>query len=296
MPKLTITCGVSASGKSTWARENQDSNTFIIERDEVRFDLFTNGVADWRLYKHTKEKEKRVTELCLEVWNSLVLMNYNVIVSDTNLKQSAHNYWKDLADKAGYDFEIKYLSIDLDEAIKRDSKRGLLSVGRNVILQQWQNWLKIYPGHKFYVPNENLLPAIICDLDGTLADMAGLRGPFDWEKVGLDKCRVWVKEILYSYLDKYPNVQLIICSGRDGVCEPETRKWLLDNDIWQDALFMRRQGDLRKDSIIKEEIFWESIAPNYNVLFCIDDRPQIVRTWKDLGLNVLDVSKSYLEF
>ena len=29
--------------------------------------------------------------------------------------------------------------------------------------------------------------AIIVDVDGTLADMRGVRGPFEWDKVHLDK-------------------------------------------------------------------------------------------------------------
>ena len=29
--------------------------------------------------------------------------------------------------------------------------------------------------------------AIIVDVDGTLADMKGIRGPFEWDKVHLDK-------------------------------------------------------------------------------------------------------------
>jgi hypothetical protein len=59
---------------------------------------------------------------------------------------------------------------------------------------------------------------------------------------------------------------------------------------------MRQAGDMRKDSIIKSEIFWENVAPNYDVKMVIDDRPQVTRMWRSIGLNVLQVGNPYVEF
>lgn len=96
--------------------------------------------------------------------------------------------------------------------------------------------------------------------------------------------------------DERNGVEVVVVSGRDGSCEQETRNWLIDNGIFFDCLFMRKAGDSRKDAIIKEEILFDCIAPVYNILFWVDDRPQVVRKIKDLGINVIDVSKSYEEF
>ena len=47
---------------------------------------------------------------------------------------------------------------------------------------------------------------------------------------------------------------------------------------------MRKNGDSRRDSIVKEEIFWNDIEPKYNVLAVFDDRDQVVKMWRELGI------------
>jgi len=110
MPKLIITCGVSGSGKSTYARELQalDETWEEINRDFWRFTLFCRGQFDWNLYKFSKDKEKRVTEECDKEFDEFVEQGLNIIVSNTNLNQKDHDYWKAKADAAGYEFEEKY--------------------------------------------------------------------------------------------------------------------------------------------------------------------------------------------
>jgi hypothetical protein len=68
-----------------------------------------------------------------------------------------------------------------------------------------------------------------------------------------------------------------------------TEDWLKFYDIDYNQLIMRRTGDTRKDSIIKEEIFWEQIEPHYNVIAVFDDRDQVVKMWRSLGLKCLQV-------
>ena len=54
-----------------------------------------------------------------------------------------------------------------------------------------------------------------------------------------------------------------------------------------DELYMRKDEDRRADYIIKKEIYDEFIEPHYNVQFVLDDRDQIVKMWRGLGLKVL---------
>jgi len=61
-------------------------------------------------------------------------------------------------------------------------------------------------------------------------------------------------------------------------------------------LFMRAADDMRKDTVVKEELFWQNIAPNYNVLFAIDDRPCVVRLWQKLGIKTFAVGNPWIEF
>jgi hypothetical protein len=67
--------------------------------------------------------------------------------------------------------------------------------------------------------------AIIVDVDGTLADMRGVRSPFEWDKVLQDKPHLDVIDLVkdLASLKKY---KIIITTGRDGICEQDTVTWL----------------------------------------------------------------------
>lgn len=158
--------------------------------------------------------------------------------------------------------------------------------------------------------------AIIVDVDGTLADMRGVRKPFDWDKVHLDRPHqdiinlvnelASVREIippgksfrempLHIYeshleLKNQLKYKIIITTGRDGVCEQATKDWLTDNGVMYDDFYIRPEGDFRKDNIIKSEIYMDHIRPKYDVAFVIDDRDQVVKMWRTLGLRVLQVA------
>lgn len=53
---------------------------------------------------------------------------------------------------------------------------------------------------------------------------------------------------------------------------------------------MRPEGDERKDSIVKQEIYEKYIKDRYNVRFVLDDRNQVVDMWREVGLKVLQVA------
>ena len=148
--------------------------------------------------------------------------------------------------------------------------------------------------------------AIIVDVDGTLADMRGIRGPFEWDKVHLDRphqdvinlvkdlenAEIWtgvIDEADGEYIMK-PKYKIIITTGRDGVCEEATLEWLVGHMVPFDVFCMRKAGDFRKDNIIKSEIYMDRIRPKYDVKFVIDDRNQVVEMWRSLGLRVLQVA------
>ena len=59
----------------------------------------------------------------------------------------------------------------------------------------------------------------------------------------------------------------------------------------QAILLMRKNKDMRADTIVKREIWDAQIAPFYNVLCAIDDRPSVVRMWRyEVGLPVFQVA------
>lgn len=301
MPKLIITCGVSGSGKSTYAAELVKQGWVELNRDEWRFKFFCEGKYDWGLYKFSKEKETKVTNHLEELWklnsgqSSSGFYQRNIIVSNTNLNQKDHTYWKTKAEEAGYEFEVKYFDITLTEALKRDRKRGALSVGQDVLFDQWQKWLEITNARK-YEPNERKPKAIVLDIDGTIALVDG-RKHFDYSKAVLtDKPRKDVLEMVEAYA-KSTNSLIICVSGREDVCREHTIAWLKKHMVDWNMLFMRESGDFRCDTIVKEEIFWKYIASDYNIIAAFDDRPRVVRKWKDIGIPlVISVQKDYRDF
>jgi len=85
---------------------------------------------------------------------------------------------------------------------------------------------------------------------------------------------------------------IIFCSGRDAVCRPETEAWLdLFVGVPYEALFMRPEGDGRKDAVVKREIFDQDIRDSWRIVGVFDDRQQVVRMWRALGLTVFQVAE-----
>jgi len=129
--------------------------------------------------------------------------------------------------------------------------------------------------------------AVVVDVDGTIALMEGKRTPFEWEKVGLDSPNTPIINLVKKLAQSF---KIIIVSGRDGCCRKETEKWLVDNEVPVDQFFMRPAGDVRRDSVIKEEIFYRFIDPMFEVELVLDDRNQTVAKWRELGLTCLQVA------
>lgn len=135
--------------------------------------------------------------------------------------------------------------------------------------------------------------AIICDLDGTLADirvrLKHLQGKKkDWKSfnksIETDDLHEWCREILVRFKHDH---KIIIVSGRTDELKKETEAWLKKFDIPHDYLYMRKGNDFRSDTIIKLEIFEREIRDKFSVLFVLDDRQSVVDMWRAEGLVVL---------
>jgi hypothetical protein len=145
-----------------------------------------------------------------------------------------------------------------------------------------------------YVPDPEKPPAIICDIDGTLAHHTGIRGHHDYGKVLEDT----VDPIIRNLVDREwaSGYDILIVTGRPQSCHKDTYYWLLENHIPVDALFMRHAAhvDERKqklaDWIVKLDLFNRYIRDEYNVEYVLDDRDQCVDLWRKLGLKCLQVA------
>lgn len=291
--KAIITAGISASGKSTYAKTLVEQGWYEVNRDWIRFNIVNPG-GDWSTYKFNNKNESQVTEIHNKMIMEAAERGDNLIVSDTNLNQKRRDALISAIEDLGYTVEVKAFQISLQEAVKRDNLRAN-GVGQDVIYKQYLQ-MNEFLGRKVYVPDESLPKVVIFDIDGTVAEMVD-RGPFEWSKVGSDKPREFAIEMLKGYSEK--GYHIVMCSGRSDECYGQTVNWLnryIGCSYWDD-LFMRKAGDFRKDSVVKEEIFWQDITPNYNVVGVVDDRPTVLKLYLELSIpNVISVGNPYINF
>jgi predicted kinase len=285
MKTVWIYKGLPASGKSTAAK-------IVIDKNPGKYKRVNKD--DLRLMLDASKWSKTNEKFILRVRDNIIIEALNdgkhVIIDDTNLhpkheegiRQLVKNYNSE--NNSNTQVMVKFFDVNVDECIKRDLQRPK-SVGSKVIMDMYNKFIKTEGSNKL-IQDKTLPAAIIVDVDGTLADK-GDRSPFQWDKVGEDTVKNEIKEIVTRYK---ADTKIIIFTGRDGVCEPETKAWLKEHDIHFDLLYIRPKGNMEKDSIIKRKLFDDHIRNKYFVRFVLDDRNQVVDMWrKELGLVCLQV-------
>lgn len=298
--QLILLRGLPGSGKSTWAKEQvakSDGHIKRINKDDLRA-MIDSGVF-------SKANEKQIIRTRDILTQTFLNAGHTVIIDDTNLAPEHQKAMERLANLHGVEFVINdsFLKVSIAECVERDSKRAK-PVGKKVILKMAKQFQI-----PFYTPKEiyqrpDLPKVIICDLDGTLAIHNG-RDPYDASKCETDLLNQPVHNLLSQYIENASYGQQIIIvfmSGRSDEFRPQTEAWLckyeygyLINDTNKAKLlfplYMRKQGDSRPDYVIKKELFDEHIRDKFDVLFCLDDRDQIVKLWREeLGLTCLQVN------
>lgn len=316
MATLVVIRGLPASGKSTkaraWVAEDPERRARI-NRDDIRTQLHDSVFVK-------RDDEHPGTERAVQVARdaqitALLKLGVDVVSDDTNLPSRTVRDLRKLAVAAGAGFEVWDLTdVPYDTCMARNAQReGRARVPDERMLDMYQRFVrgKTYPlplreepdgtADTFapYTPPVGAPTAILVDLDGTAALM-GDRGPYDWARVGDDAVNEPVREAVLAMLARGHKV--VFLSGRDEVCRPDTEKWLTRHfpetatlaalhgpDVSE--LFMRPAGDQRKDSIVKAELFDQHIRDQYRVVSVFDDRDQVVRMWRSLGLTVFQVAE-----
>lgn len=315
MSKLVLTRGLPGSGKTTYAKRWASEGSGLrarVNRDDLR-EMLHGGPHGF-----VPELERRVTVAQEAQVFDMLQSGWDVIVDDMNLRSQYVRRWRTIARKAGATLEVvDFTNVPVGTCIDRDKSRflqGHRHVGEKVIEDQYNRYVKGKP-YPLPMPAEKvetelqryiapeyvggtLAPkCILVDIDGTMALMNG-RGPFDWHRVGEDRPNEKVVDLVWMVQNHSgfqadhggPETEIIFMSGRDEVCRPETTQWLKDQGFYSPILFMRPEGDTRKDSIVKLELFDKHIRHNYDVQFVLDDRNQVVEMWRGLGLTCLQVA------
>lgn len=287
MSKLIIMQGLPASGKTTKAKEmlKADGNAIRVNKDELR--LMLHGDRRW------SGKQEYVTN---QIQDAMILEGLQrgktVIVDDTNLTDRRVDHLKYLAmyaNGSGKQAKVVIHKVDtpFDECIYRDAHRDK-SVGRDVIERMAiKNGLYPYSRH-----------FILCDIDGTIADLShrlkyiqgeekDYRKFYSNEEVFKD---VPFSGVIAEVLSEScrTGAEIVFFSGRSSECRKGTEEWLKKNCCMNTPLlFMRREGDKRPDYIVKRDMY-KSIFNEGDVLRVYDDRPSVIRMWREEGLEVID--------
>lgn len=134
-PKLIITRGLPASGKTTWSKKlvTDNPNTYKrINKDDLR-DMIDAG-------NYSKEAEYLIVTVRNTLIGFFLSRDYNVIVDDTNLNPIHINDLTKLYGDTSL-VEVKdFTNVPLQECILRDSKRHK-PVGESVILKMYNDFL-----------------------------------------------------------------------------------------------------------------------------------------------------------
>lgn len=276
MPKVILTKGLPASGKTTWAKleQKKDPNIVLVNKDELRAMLHQSI--------HSEGREKFVLKVRDFIIQEAVNEGHDVIVHDTNFSSKHESRISQLVHGKAT-VELKdFTDVPLEECIKRDIGRPG-AVGEKVIRKMYKDF--IAPKTPVVEVNPKLPDVILCDLDGTLC-LFGDANPYDRDFTK-DKVNKPVKKTLDSFLAK----QVILVSGRNGKFRDQTEEWLEKNGIKYRELIMRAEGDVRKDVLVKQEMYENHIKGQYNVLFVLDDRDQVVEFWRSQGLTCFQVAE-----
>jgi predicted kinase len=280
MASIVITRGLPASGKSTWARSHvqQNDGWVRVNKDDLRAMLHDG--------KWSKGREKQVISMRDAMVRNALSAGLNVIVDDTNFHPAHIEQISGIAKEFKAGVEIKEFDVPVDECIERDSKRPN-PVGAKVIRGMFNQYIR----PNMAVKQNHLLPkAVIVDMDGTLALISPERSPYEDDKADKDTLNETVAHVVVAYANAAEAAVLVV-SGRDeGRSREVTRKWLDRHRIPYDFIFMRKAGDVRKDAIIKREIFDQHIRDKFYVTAVFDDRLAVTRMWRDdLGLQTFQV-------
>lgn len=299
MNTVILTIGASASGKTSWAKNYVKiyPNAVIAERDAIRSMMGFPPVGD-------KHQEKTVTNIQRGIIETALLNGNDVVVPDTNLNKQFRKHLIKFIHEHGANVQLVIFDVPLDELRERtglrpaDERVPLDAVKRQFDSLQTQLKdgtldtlefpVQSYAPYKPAADRENAERVVTVDLDGTVANHFGVRSPYDYTKVGLDKPHEDITELVHNLSLHY---KIIYVSGRESSCREDTINWIREHiDDTEPLLFMREAGDSRPDWVIKNEIYDREIIPNYDIAFSLDDRDQVVRHMRRRGIRVLQVA------
>jgi len=284
--QLMILVGAPGSGKTTFAKYfiRTEENWFRLSRDDFREMNFKDGTLD-------PHGEKLVSEMFDAAIEALLRRNCNILLDATHCRADYLNHYiAKYNTQATISFRL--FEAPVEELIARCDKR-YSETGRFVpagaikhFVSELEELKKSFDFSTRYrartehttAHQDATLPrALICDLDGTLA-IIGNRDVYDASKAEEDLLNQPVANILKVFAEN--GYIILLVSGRDERFREATVNFLTKYGIPYNQLYMRTAKDMRKDAVVKREIYDAFIANRYYIDFILDDRNQMVDMWR----------------
>jgi hypothetical protein len=137
--------------------------------------------------------------------------------------------------------------------------------------------------------------AVLVDMDGTLCDVSTVvhlqaePDGFTAFHHGCAQCPPHRAVVDWCVDHHRRGHELLVVTGRDAWARGLTEQWLSAHlPVPISGLHMRRNGDFRSNAEVKREIYGH-LASAYDIGAAIDDEPQIVQLWHELGIPVTTV-------
>jgi FMN phosphatase YigB (HAD superfamily) len=136
--------------------------------------------------------------------------------------------------------------------------------------------------------------AAIFDVDGTLADVTGVRHyvlndprrkNFDAFHAAASFVPAHAHVVELAQQQRAARRAIVVVTARSERWRYRTATWLQKHEVPHDHLLMRRNGDQRKDVEVKREIL-AKIREHYDVVLAVDDNPSVIALWESEGISV----------
>lgn len=133
--------------------------------------------------------------------------------------------------------------------------------------------------------------AVVFDLDGTLLDSRPARLHLTGEFRDLDAYHratdvapvIAAAAAVHEACLRLGHKVLLFTARRISE-RRRSETWLETNGLHVDQFFMRGMGDNRDDYRLKQNMYFAAVR-QFNVLHALDDNPEVLRMWADLGVS-----------
>jgi predicted kinase len=289
MSLLTLLVGPPGSGKTTFAKK------LIYEDGD-------HGLATIYVNQDSQGKGH------LDVFKRALDEGKDIIVDRMGFSKEQRNRYLDPAKAKGYETKIVVLHesyytcfqrcmVRKDHETIKDEKNARSAL--NTFFTKYERVTDDEANRVYrFWPEGDKSKAIYSDLDGTLCDVEHRRrlvrgdGKKDWQAFFKGMIDDPVNEPVLDVLKRFANTHdIVYCSGRPDNWRRETREWLSKKGAPEGLLFMRPRGDSRQDSVVKEILLDFEILSRFDIVFCLDDRDQVVKMLRKRGFTVFQVAE-----